>query len=188
MKRSKLATILKKAEMISKAVEAEAEEILEDAEKAIKECVPACDVHKALLAVEQELNNEGVEALFQKSTSKVAMKRTAGEALSADELKELVKKITKAIVEEFEDVLKDTDEVCDDEVKSLKDAEDIIEVEGKLKGLLEKKLADKGIYTKLARNAKATKVAKKVAKKVNSNEVVADKTLSAMKKNRTIRK
>lgn len=179
MKRSKLATILKKAEIISKAIEAEAEEILEDAEKAIKETVPACDVHKALLAVEEELNNEGIEALFQKATSKIAIKKTASEALSTKELDELVKKITKAIIEEFEDLLKDTDEVCDDEVEKIGEEEDKFEVESKLKGILEKKLADKGIYSQLARNKKSV-----VAKKSSA----ANKVVEAMNKKRSIRK
>lgn len=168
MKRSKLATILKKAEIISKAIEAETEEILEDAEKAVKETVPACSQVAALAAIEKKLEKEGIEVLFQKAVSKEAMAKTAADALDAKELEKLVDKIADAVVEELEDVLKDADDVCDEEVEKLgddEDAGDFSEVEGKLKGILEKKLAGKGIYAGLARKEVKKAPAKSVAEK-----------------------
>jgi hypothetical protein len=108
------------------------------------------------------------------------MAKTAAEALDAKELDKLVEKIADAVVEELEDVLKDADEVCDDEVKKLGDGEevgDFSEVEGKLKGILEKKLAGKGIYAGLARTAK--KVPTKTA---------AEKAAEALASKRSARK
>lgn len=152
MKNTKLASMLTKAEMISKAVELEAEEILEDAELAVKETVPACNVTAALKYIEEKLASEGIEALFQKKVSKVAMKKTASEALSDKEVKELADMIVDAIVEEFEEILEEADVICDEEVDAL--GEDAFETEGKLKSVLERKLANKGIYAKFARNKK----------------------------------
>ena len=152
MKNTKLANVLKKAEMISKAIELEAEEILEDAELAVREAVPACNVAKALQYVEEKLANEGIEALFQKKVSKIAMKKTASEALSDKEVKEIADMIVDAIVEEFEEILEEADLICDENVAEL--GEDSLETESKLKSVLERKLAGKGIYAQFARNQK----------------------------------
>jgi hypothetical protein len=153
MKRSKLATILKRAEIISKAIEAETEEILEDAERAVKETVPACSQVAALAAIEKRLEKEGLEVLFQKAVSKEAMAKTAAEALDEKELDKLVEKIADAVVEELEDVLKDGDEVASEEIETISEDEDedASEIEGKLKSVLERKLASKGIYAKFER-------------------------------------
>ena len=154
-------SLLKKAEMISKAVELEAEEILEDAELAVKETVPACNVTVVLNEIEKKLENEGIEAAFQKKVSKVAMRKTASEALSEEEMKEIAELIVDAIVEEFEEILEEADEVCDEEIKGL---EDEFVAESKLKSILEKKLACKGIHAKFARNKKAKKAVSAKAK------------------------
>ena len=176
MKRKNLASVLKLAEQISKAVEAEAEEILEDAEAAVKESTPACSTKKALVAIENKLEKEGVEALFEKKLSRAAMVKSASEALSDEEIEELADKITDAIVEEFEDVLKDADEVCDDEIKKLESEEDAFEIESKLKGILEKKLASKGIYANLERKiTKKETVATAEKKKSNAVELLKAK-------------
>ena len=160
MKKVNTIKLLKRASVISKAIEAEAEEILEDAELAVKATTPACSQTKALSMLEDELNKEGVEALFDKKVSRIAMAKTASEALSDEELKVLVKKIVKAIVDEFEDVLKDADEICDEDCDALvaaDDEEDVFDVEGKLKNTLEKKLAAKGIYATFERKHKVEK-------------------------------
>lgn len=181
MKKAKLASILKKAEQISKAIELEAEEILEDAELAVKESVPACNVSKALKLIEKKLEDEGIEALFQKNVSKVAIKKTASESLSDEELEDLIEVIVEAVIEEFEEILEDADEVCDEEVKALIDEEsDAVIVESKLKSVLERKLFSKGIYSKFARTAKPVKVEKKVS--------VSEKAKSIMAKKRAARK
>ncbi len=185
MKRKNVAMILKKAEMISKAIEDESEEILEDTEAAVKSSVPACNLRKVLVAIENKLEKEGVEALFEKKVAKIAMIKSASESLSDEEIDEIAEKITDAIVEEFEDVLKDADEVCDDEIAKLKD-EDAAEVEGKLKGILEKKLAAKGIYAGLERKIAKTSTAK-VAKVVKKDTAV-NKALNMLHKNRSNRK
>lgn len=181
MKRSTLAKILKKAEILSKAIEAETEEILEDAEKAIKASVPASSTSESLAKVEKLLENEGIEALFEKKVPKIAMKRTAGEKLSKEEIEELAKKIAKAVVDEMEDVLKDADDVMDEEVATTPD--EMAEVEGKLKSVLERKLAEKGIYSKFARNSKPAKVASKVESTPKKNV-----STSAVEKMATLRK
>jgi uncharacterized metal-binding protein len=157
MKRSKLASILKKAEMISKAIESETEEILEDTENAVKEAVPASSVGTVLIKIENALEKEGIEVSFQKNVSKLAMAKTASEKLEDKEVEKLVEKIVAAVVDELEDVLEDADEVCDEEIEKLGEEEDFNEVEGKLKGILEKKLAGKGIYVGLARTASKKK-------------------------------
>lgn len=177
MKNTKLASVLKKAEMISKAVELEAEEILEDAELAVKETVPACNVTAALNYIEEKLASEGIEALFQKKVSKIAMKKTASEALSDEEVKELAELIVDAIVEEFEEILEEADEVCDEEIDAL--GEDSFETESKLKSVLERKLANKGIYAKFARNKK--QVVKKSAA-VKAKEAMAQKRSKRVEK------
>lgn len=179
MKKLKLASILKKAEQISKAIELEAEEILEDAELAVKESVPACNVSKVLSLIEKKLENEGVEALFQKNVSKIAIKKTASESLSDEELEELVETIVEAVVEEFEEILEDADEVCDEEVKALVDEDTgMVVIESKLKSVLERKLSNKGIYSKFARNAKPAKVAKKVSASEKAKSIMTKKRAS----------
>ena len=175
MKRKTLASVLKLAEEISRAIEAEAEEILEDAEAAVKESTPACSTKKALLSVEKKLEKEGVEALFEKKLSRTAMIKSAAEALSDKEIDEIADKITDAIVEEFEDVLKDADEVCNDEIKKLDEDEDLYEVESKLKGILEKKLASKGIYANLERTIKKETVASTTVEKKDAVALLKEK-------------
>lgn len=172
MKNKKVASILKRAEEISKAVEAETEEILEDAEMAVKQTAPACSTAKVLSLIEKKLEAEGIEALFQKSVSKIAMKKTASEALSEKEIEELADVIVEAIVEEMEDVLKDAEEVCDED--------EMPEVEGRLKSILERKLANKGIYAKFARKHVAKKVVKKNVVK-SAKEVMAKNRASRNK-------
>lgn len=150
------ARILKIAEKISKAVELEANEVLEHAEEVIKNFVPARLVKRALLNLEESMDNEGVEALFDKTVTREALKKTASEEVSDKEIQEVVEEIVKAIVEEFEDVLKDADEVADEEIQKIAtELEDVdsTEIEAKLKGVLERSLHAKGVYAKFARTS-----------------------------------
>ena len=148
-----LSNIIRKAELISKAAEEEAEEILEDAEMAVKAVCKASDQPKILRRIEKALEDEGVEALFQKKVSKTAMKRTANvEPMEEEEVKELVKNVVEAVVDEFEEMLKDVDEVCDEVLKKVFDEEemaeeDMVALEARLKKSLERKLAGMGIYS-----------------------------------------
>lgn len=184
MKKMTLAKILKRAEEISKAIELEAEEILEDTEAAVKETVPACNVTKVLKLIEEKLENEGVEALFQKNVSKIAIKRTASEGLSDKEIEELVETIVEAVVEEFEEILEDAEEVCNEDVKAFVEGEeDEVLVEGKLMSVLERKLAGKGIYAKLNRTAKVkAKTSTKIAS--SRNKVSSAKRAKAALENK----
>ena len=181
-----LSNIIRKAELISKAAEEEAEEILEDAEMAVKAVCKASDQPKILRRIEKALEDEGVEALFQKKVSKIAMKKTANvEPMEEEEVKELVKNVVEAVVDEFEEMLKDVDEVCDEELKKVFDEEemaeeDMVALEARLKKSLERKLAGMGIYSKLERKYK---VVKKAAKKNSKPEQTAN-ILKQYRKNR----
>lgn len=153
------------AEKVSKAIELETNEVLEDAENIVKEFVPARAVKRTLASVEDSVEDEGVEVLFHKAVTREALKRTAGEEVTDSEIKELAQNITNAIVEELEDILKDADEVSDEEVEKIASEmgeEDKEEIEAKLKGVLERKLHAKGIYAKFARNFKKKSIAEKI--------------------------
>lgn len=162
---AKNALIITLASDVAKAITAEAEEILEDAEEAVKALVPSHLAAKALELLEEELEEEGVEALFNKVQS---LSKTAGEEeeLDEDELKDVIKKIAEAVIDELENVLSDADETMDEERESLANEEaEMFETEAKLKAMVERKLHAKGIYTRFARTAKkATK--KTIAQKI----------------------
>ena len=159
--------ILMAANKIAMAIESELEEILEHTEVVVKDFIPARHVKATLTKMEKAIENEGVESLFDKTVSREALRKTASEEVSEDEINEAITEIVKAFVEEVEDVLKDTDDVSDETIVSC--GGDAFEVESKLKGIIEKKLAAKGIYFRLARNQKQTIVAKiKDSKKSNS--------------------
>ena len=102
-----------------------------------------------------------------------------------DIVKELVKNVVEAVVDEFEEMLKDVDEVCDEELKKVFDEEemaeeDMVALEARLKKSLERKLAGMGIYSKLERKYK---VVKKAAKK-NSKPEQTTNILKQYRKNR----
>lgn len=167
------AKILKKASEITRAIEAEVEDTLEDAEEVVKKYVPARYVKRTLMAIERKLDDEGVEVEFDKEVTREALRRTAAEATSKEELDDLVDKIVQAIVDELEDILKDADDVMDDEVESLGgDDEDVdlVEVEAKLKSVVEHKLAAMGVKARFARNQK--KVTKASTKKTRRASLV----------------
>lgn len=166
--------IINLAGNVTDAVVAETEEILEDAEKVVKEFVPARFVNKTLASIETKLEKEGIEALFDKAVTRQALKATASEEATPEEIDELVKEIVDAIVEELEDVLKEADEVMDEETSKLASAEEVeedLEIESKLKSIVERKLHAKGIYSRFARSGKVVKKAS-----------IADKIRAARKK------
>jgi len=150
------ASIITLASDVAKAIVAEAEEMLEDAEEAVKALVPSHLAAKALELLEEELEEEGVEALFDKA---IALSKTAGEEeeMEEEELKDVVKKVAEAVVEEMEGMLSDADQTMDEERETLAEGEeaaDQFELEAKLKAMVERKLHAKGIYTRFARTAK----------------------------------
>ena len=183
MKKNTLASILKKAELISKAVEEEAEEILEDTEMAVKAICKASDQPKVLRRIEKALEDEGVEAVFQKKVSKVALKKTAEvEPMSEEEVKELVNNVVDAVVSEFEETLKDADDVCEETLKEVfeedeenMEPEEMQQLEARLKRTIERKLASSGIYSRMSRNhvaKKPAKVAKKASKAKQAENIL----------------
>lgn len=169
--------VLNMSNKIAKAIELEAEEILKDAEDVVKKYVPARKVKATLLKIEKALDKEGIESLFDKTVKREALRRTANEEVSEQEIEELVEAIVEAVVDELEDVLKDADEVCDEQVASFK-GEDDFEVESKLKNSLEKVMASKGVYFKLARNQKPKRVASR--KSVPAKKQATSKKMSLL--------
>ncbi|MFW6015066.1 MAG: hypothetical protein ACOCRK_01360 [bacterium] len=155
--------IISLSNKVAKAIEAEAEEILLHAEKVIKDFVPARKVKSTLKAIEAALENEGVESLFNYKITREALRKTASEEVTKEELDEVKAAVVAAIVAEFEDVLEDADDVADEVIGKFH-PKHRFEVESKLKKSIEANLASKGIYCKLARNAKKP-VTKKASKK-----------------------
>lgn len=147
--------ILVAADKIARAIELEAEEILEHGEAVVKEYIPAKYVKAALTSIEKMLDKEGIEALFDKTVSREALRKTAQEAkeVTAQEVNEAVTKIAETIVAEFEDMLEDADEVTTAALKKVPESAKF-EVESKLKNVVEKKMASKGVYFRMSRVAK----------------------------------
>ncbi|MNJ90193.1 hypothetical protein D3C87_77870 [compost metagenome] len=158
--------IINLASDVTTTIIAEVEDLLEDAEEAVKQFVPARLASKVLSALEEALEEEGIEAAFNKTVTKEALAKTASEEVSEDEIDQVVKKVAETVVAELEDVLKDADEAMDSERETIAEGEeDNFEVEAKLKAMVERKLHAKGIYTRFARTA--SKPAKKtIAQKI----------------------
>ena len=95
----KIAT-LKTAEDVAKAVELEAEDILEDVEDSVKEICPNCNVKEILEAIEDALDKEGIEVVFQKEVEEpVEGIKCASAEMSNDEIMDIVKEVVDAVVE-----------------------------------------------------------------------------------------
>ena len=156
--------VLAMADKIAKAIEAETEEILEHAELAVRKYIPARYVKAALVKIEKLLDQEGIEAMFDKAVTRESLRKTASTNVNAQELHETLDMITKAIVAEVESTLKDAEIVANETVNKFS-VQERCEVESKLKNVLEKKMASKGIYCKFARKLKPTnKIAARITK------------------------
>jgi hypothetical protein len=143
---------------LTRAVIAEIEETLEDAEKVVKEYVPARFVNKTLTLIENALEKEGLEVAFDKKVTRQALNKTASEKVEESELKELVNEIVEAVVDEIEEILEDADEVMDEKQKEIASCdEEKFEVESKLKSIVERKLHAKGVYVRFSRTASKRK-------------------------------
>ena len=160
--------IIKKAEIIAKALEDDTEEILLHAERLVKASLKPTDQIKALRLIEKKMAMEGVEVSFQKKLTKASMNKTASlESLTEDEVANLVDTIVTAIVDELEDSLKEADEIAEEELKEIFEdekkatPEEKQELEAKLKRTFERKLAGIGINAKLSRNHRVKKTAKR---------------------------
>ena len=168
MIRTSNSKIIKKAELIAKALEDDAEEILLHAERLVKAALKPTDQVKALRKIENKMSNEGVEVAFQKKVTKTAMKKTASvESLTEEEVNNLVDTVVEAIVDELEASLKEADEIAEEELKKIyKDEkkstpEERQELEAKLKRTFERKAAAIGINAKLSRNHRVKKASNK---------------------------
>jgi plasmid stability protein len=156
-----------KAAKICKAFEEEAEEILEDAEEAVKENFPARNVKAVLNRVSEKLAKEGISAKFDYKVTRGQLRATAAIEATDEEITEAEDAIVSATVAEFEDLLADTEEVANEEVEACGDmAED---VEDALKCDIESRLAAMGVNCKLARKAKKTvkKASRRPVRKAN---------------------
>ena len=193
-KKKKNMKIIAAASKIAKALEDETEAILQDAEEVVQKHIPARYVKAALKKIEEELDENGIEASFDKSVSRDALKKTASVNYSAKELHEALDKIAEATIAEFEDMLADGDEVATRAVKRFASAEQP-EVESKLKSMIEKRMHKLGVYCKFSRvtydpkkslmkNIKAMAASKK---RTAGQKKVRDRVLAAMKQARTKR-
>lgn len=142
--------ILKIATKISRAMEEETESVLFDTEELVKKYFPARYVKAALKKIEARLEDNGIEAAFDKAVTKEALKKTASVAPSGRELHEACDHIAKATIAEMEDMLKDANEVTNAVIKKFASAERP-EVEAKLKNLLESNFRRMGVYFKFDR-------------------------------------
>lgn len=137
--------IINAAKAITTAMEAETEEILKDAEDAVKNYFPAKYAKAALVEVEKELDNHGVQAQFEKEISRELRTKTASIQASPKELRETIKTVSKATVDEFEDMLADANEVAN-RVLTRFAAKDRPEIEAKLKNIIENRMRSIGIF------------------------------------------
>jgi deoxyribodipyrimidine photolyase len=169
-KRAKLnKKVLSLGKKVAKAVELETEEILQDAEELIKKHVPARYVKKALAKLENKIDSEGIEALFDKAVTREALRKTADKTASAEEINEALDTFADAIVAEMEEVLEHADNYMTNKVKTAKSEKLQYEIESKLKKTVEAKLKEKGIYSKFSRVVEKPKTKNTEAQKKEAN-------------------
>lgn len=172
--------IINAAKAITSAMENEAEEILKDTEDAVKGYFPAKYAKAALRAVEKELDNNGLEVTFQKELSKELRAKTASIQATPKELHETIKTISKAAVDEFEDMLADANEVAN-RVLTRFAAKNRPEIEAKLKNIIENRMRSCGIFCAFDRVTydPQTQMKKTLASIQNKNKKVAAKKKSS---------
>lgn len=149
IRKSMLNKFKKKAALISAAIEKETEEILVDAEKATKICVPHTKVKNSLACIENKIAEEGMEVEFDKTMPEATKEQTK---FNEETIEKICKMVTKAVVDEMEDVLKDAEEIMNEDIEKEKlSATDLRTLEASYKKMLEKDLAAKGIYVSFGR-------------------------------------
>jgi len=165
------------AKQICKAFEENAEEIVEDAEEAVKEYFPARKVKAALSRLERKLKKEGISVKFNYTLSRNQLKKTANVEVTEEELEDALNAIVDATVEEFEDLLADTEEYIDETVVIDDDEEVKTEVEEALSdGGVECQFAkrkSKARVTKAARNSRFSGSSKRTAKAKRPNPILS---------------
>lgn len=189
-KTAKNQKIITFASKVTQAMEAEAQDILCNAEELVKEYFPAKYVKAALTEVEKALDNDGIEAAFQKDVTKEMRKKTASLEATGKEMREAISHIAKATVAEFEDMLADANEVVNTALTRFASAERP-EVEAKLKNIIEGRMHHCGIYCKFDRVTydpqesmkkamAAVKASTKTAQKEEKNRILAAMKKAAM--------
>jgi hypothetical protein len=173
MRTAKINKVAMTTNKICKAFEEEAEEILEDAEEAVKEFFPARKVKASLKKLETRLAEEGIKAAFDYKISRATLNKTATIEVTEEELEEALNAIVDATVGEFEDLLADTEEYVDEAVD--------VDSDDEVKTTVESKLADMGVTCKLARRAKAKKSARRTASKTSKVTKRPNPILSKMR-------
>ena len=157
--------IIMAAKVMAKAVREEVEDILKDTEECVKKYIPARYVKASLKEVEKQLVANGIDAEFDKTIEKSAFKATASQKPTGREIRETLNKVAAATIAEVEEALKETEDAANVIAKKLgKTANNVDEVEEKLKSIVEKHLRNLGVYARLQRSEKAL-ARKKAARK-----------------------
>ena len=149
-KTAKNQKIINAAKVITKAMEAEIEDILCEAESLVKSYFPAKYVKAALKEVEKQLDDNGLEVKFDTTVSRETLSKTASLKATGRELHEAIKHIASATVDEFEDMLADANEVANRTLTRFASSERP-EVEAKLKNMIEGRMHNCGVYCRFDR-------------------------------------
>ena len=186
--------IIMAAKVMAKAVREEVEDILKDTEECVKKYIPARYVKASLEEVEKQLSESGIEAAFDKKIKKSAFKATASQKPTGREIRETLNKVAAAAIAEVEEALKETEDAANVIAKKLgKTANNMDEVEEKLKSIVEKHLRNLGVYAHLQRSKKAmarkqaarkalvAKIRRAAAKKRIAQKLAAKKAAIAKK-------
>ena len=175
--------IIMAAKVMTKAVREEVEDILKDTEECVKKYIPARYVKASLVEVEKQLSESGIEAAFDKRVEKSAFKTTASQKPTGREIREVLNKVATAAIAEVEETLKETEDAANVIAKKLgKTANNMDEVEEKLKSIVEKHLRNLGVYARLQRSKKA------MARKQAAREALVAKIRRAAAKKRIAQK
>lgn len=148
---------------LASAMTAEIEESLAYAESVIKRTVPARFAKTTLASLEKALDKEGMEVAFDKTITKQALKKTASEQASKEELVEVRDFVNNALVGDVEDLLKEADELMDEQVHKIAKTtksfglKKIAEIEHKTKSMMERRLKSIGIYARFERKYQVKK-------------------------------
>ena len=104
---TKKASVL--GERLAAKLDARMEKILLDAERLVKDHVPARFVSASLTRLQKQLIAQGIGCKFDKRVSKEAIKRTANTDVTIDDCNEAIDKIAEIVVGLTEETLDDCD-------------------------------------------------------------------------------
>lgn len=140
--------LFKLANKIVQATVEDTEEMLEHAEKLVKDFVPSKYQKSALNRLASKLNKEGLDVRFDTKLTKDIVEKTASVEADPAEILEFIEAVKEAVIAEFNDTLKDVDEVADMEVEK---SECKQEIEARLKHIIERKLQSESINFRMSR-------------------------------------